>query len=111
MAAGWPTRANPILQPVVVPNRAECMQAEKSQVKVFRVEQFRNPSQPVERVRELEAIESQPLDMSSAAVQQVAQARAGLEDFGPSDFKARLGRLLEEVERNKNVWKASKRQF
>jgi hypothetical protein len=87
------------------------VQAQSVQTKVFRVDQFRNPSLPEERLRALQAAESQPLDMSVAGVLQAAQARAELDDFGPLDFKDRLARLLAEVEADANVWKASKVQF
>lgn len=81
------------------------------QTKVFRVEEFQNPSIPEERRRQLEAAESEPLDMSVVAVLAAAVANTGLEDFGPLDFKDRLGRLLGEVEADDNVWKEAKRRF
>lgn len=87
------------------------MQAQSVPTKVFRVDEFRNPTLPEERRRVLEAAESQPLDMSVAGVLKAAQARTGLDDFGPLDFKDRLSRLLGEVEADTNVWKASKTQF
>jgi sulfotransferase family protein len=87
------------------------MQAQSVPTKVFRVDEFRNPVLPEERRRVLEAAESRPLDMSVAGVLQAAQARTGLDDFGPLDFKDRLSRLLGEVEADTNVWKASKTQF
>src|SRR5882757_1404943 len=87
------------------------MQAQSVPTKVFRVDEFRNPTLPEERRRVLEAAESQPLDMSVAGVLEAAQARTGLDDFGPLDFKDRLSRLLGEVEADTNVWKSSKTQF
>jgi len=87
------------------------MQAQSVPTKVFRVDEFRNPTLPEERRRVLEAAESQPLDMSVASVLEAARARTGLDDFGPLDFKDRLSRLLGEVEADTNVWKASKTQF
>jgi hypothetical protein len=87
------------------------MQAQSVPTKVFRVDEFRNPTLSEERRRVLEAAESQPLDMSVAGVLDAAQARTGLDDFGPLDFKDRLSRLLGEVEADTNVWKASKTQF
>ncbi len=87
------------------------MQAAVVESKVFRVEQFRNPTHPPERLRELEADESVPLDMTVAAVLQAARACTGLEDFGPLDFVGRLARLLREVEDDENVWKRWKRRF
>jgi Sulfotransferase family len=87
------------------------MQAAPVESKVFRVEQFRNPTHPPERLRELEADESVPLDMSVEAVLQAARARTGLEDFGPLDFVERLARLLREVANDGNVWKTWKRRF
>jgi hypothetical protein len=87
------------------------MQTQSVPTKTFRVDEFRNPTLPEERRRVLEATESQPLDMSVAGVLQAAQARTGLDDFGPLDFKDRLSRLLEEVQADTNVWKASKIQF
>ena len=79
--------------------------------KVFRVEQFRNPTLPEEQRRALEAEEAQPLDMSVDTVLAAARARTGLSDFGPRDFEARLGRLLGEVEADQNVWRRYKAQF
>ena len=87
------------------------MQTQSVPTKVFRVDEFRNPTLPEERRRVLEAAESQPLDMSVAGVLEAARARTGLDDFGPLDFKDRLSRLLGEVEADTNVWKASKTQF
>ncbi len=87
------------------------MQAQSVPTKVFRVDEFRNPTLPEERRRVLEAAESQLLDMSVAGVLNAAQARTALDDFGPLDFKDRLSRLLGEVEADTNVWKASKTQF
>ena len=87
------------------------MQAHTVQTKVFRVEEFRNPTLPEDRRRAMEAAELQPLDMSMAGVLQAAQERTGLLDFGASDFKDRLARLLGEVEADGNVWKASKVLF
>jgi hypothetical protein len=87
------------------------MQTARVETKVFRVEQFRNPAHPPERLRELEADESLPLDMSVEAVLRTARARTGLEDFGPLDFVDRLSRLLREVEGDQNVWKTWKRRF
>src|SRR5882757_3469819 len=87
------------------------MQAQSVPTKVFRVDEFRNPTLPEERRRVLEAAESQPLDMSVAGVLEAAQARTGLDDFGPLDFEARLGRLLAEVAADTNVWRKAKAQF
>jgi hypothetical protein len=85
--------------------------AEAAQPKLFRVDGFRNPTLPAERRRELEATDALPLDMSVVGVLEAAQARAHLEDFGPRDFEDRLGRLLAEVEADKNIWRAAKVQF
>ena len=79
--------------------------------KTFRIEQFRNPVLPEEQRRRLEAAESEPLDLSVAAVLAAARSQTGLEDFGPHDFEARLGRLLGEVEADTNVWRKAKAQF
>lgn len=87
------------------------MQAQTVQTKVFRVDEFRNPTLPDERRQVLQAAEAEPLDMSVASVLETARIRTGLEDFGSLDFKDRLGRLLAEVESDTNVWKASKKQL
>ena len=79
--------------------------------KTFRIEQFRNPVLPEEQRRRLEAAESEPLDLSVAAVLAAARAQTGLEDFGPDDFQVRLSRLLGEVEADTNVWSKAKAQF
>ena len=81
------------------------------ETKVFHVDAFRSPALPDEQRRVLEAEEAQPLDMSVAAVLAAAQARTGLADFGPEDFKDRLARLLGEVEADTNVWRRYKAQF
>ena len=81
------------------------------QTKVFRVEQFRNPQHSPERVAELEAAESEPLDMSVEGVLADAKAQTGLSDFGPMDFADRLGALLEEVAENSNLWRFAKASF
>ena len=65
--------------------------------KIFRVEEFRNPTLPDEKRRALEAADGEPLDMSVAGVLAAARAQTGLDDFGPADFEERLGRLLGEV--------------
>lgn len=87
------------------------MQAQPVQTKVFRVDEFRNPTLSDERCQVLQAAEAEPLDMSVAGVLEAAQLRTGLQDFGALDFKDRLGRLLAEVESDTNVWKASKKQL
>jgi hypothetical protein len=79
--------------------------------KTFRIEQFRNPVLPAEQRRSFEAAESEPLDMSVAAVLAAARAQTGLQDFGPGDFEVRLSRLLGEVEADTNVWRKAKAQF
>ncbi len=79
--------------------------------KVFRVEAFRNPGLPEDQRRALELEEAQPLDLSVAGVLAEAEARTGLDDFGPRDFEDRLGRLLGEVASDTNVWRKAKAQF
>lgn len=81
------------------------------QTKVFRVEQFRSPTIAPERRAELEAAESEPLDMSVEGVLSEAKATTGLSDFGPMDFVERLGRLLDEVGNNANLWRFAKANF
>lgn len=85
--------------------------SEAVQTKVFRVEQFRNPVLATERRAELEAGESEPLDMSVEGVLSEAQAITGLSDFGPLDFVERLERLLGEVGANANLWRFAKANF
>jgi hypothetical protein len=87
------------------------MNAPMLESKVFRVDEFRNPRLPEERLRTLQASESQPLDMSAENILRAAQVDTGLEEFGPLDFKDRLTRLLAEVAADANVWKAAKVQF
>lgn len=79
--------------------------------KVYRVDGFRNPALPDAQRQALEASERETLDMSVAAVLRAAVERTGLDDFGPRDFEERLGRLLQEVDRDANVWKSPKKQF
>ncbi len=87
------------------------MGVQSVQTNILRVEEFRNPTLPEERRRVLEAAEAEPLELSVEVVLQTAKTRTGLDDFGPLDFKDRLGRLLAEVEADPNVWKAAKNQF
>lgn len=84
---------------------------EAVQTKVFRVEQFRNPEISADRRAELEAAESEPLDMSVEGVLADAKAQTGLADFGPMDFTDRLGNLLDEVASNANLWRFAKANF
>jgi len=81
------------------------------QSKVFKVDEFQNPSLPEERRLQLESQESEMLDMSVEGVLQQAMQATGLKDFGPDDFKDRLGRLLGEVEADDNVWKETKKRI
>lgn len=79
--------------------------------KVFRVEQFRDPSIPEARRRELEAAEAEALDMRVEGVLAEARAQTGLDDFGPMDFTERLGLLLGEVAANANLWRFARANF
>jgi hypothetical protein len=81
------------------------------QTKIFKVEQFRNPGLPEARRAELEKAEAEPLDMSVEGVLAEARAQIGLSDFGPMDFTERLGRLLDEVGGNRNLWRFAKANF
>lgn len=81
------------------------------QTKVFRVDQFRDPAIPAERRAELELAEAEPLDMSVEGVLTEAKAQTGLTDFGPMDFTERLGKLLEEVTANQNLWRFARASF
>ncbi|RYG88829.1 sulfotransferase [bacterium] len=81
------------------------------QTKVFRVEQFRDPKHAPERFAELEAAESEPLDMSVEGVLADAKTQTGLADFGAMDFTERLGALLAEVAGNANLWRFAKASF
>ena len=78
---------------------------------VYRVEGFRDPRLDPETRRTLEAREDAPLDMSVAGVLAAACAQTGFGDFGPADFEQRLGRLLDEVDADPNVWKRAKATF
>ena len=78
---------------------------------VFRVEGMRQDTRSAQERQMLEAGESQPLDMSVDRVLLEARFRTGLEDFGPLDFRERLGLLLGEVEADDNVWNVHKNQF
>jgi hypothetical protein len=80
-------------------------------VKVLRVEGFRDDTRSPEERAALEAAEAQPLDMSVDRVLTEASERTGLDDFGATDFRNRLGMLLGEVEADGNVWKAHKATF
>jgi hypothetical protein len=79
--------------------------------KTFRVDGFRNPKLREEKRGALEAADGEPLDMSVAGVLAAARAQTGLDDFGPADFEARLGRLLGEVQADGNLWRTAKAQF
>jgi hypothetical protein len=81
------------------------------QTKVFRVDQFRDPAIAPDRRAELEAAESEPLDMSVEGVLADARSQTGLSDFGPMDFTHRLGLLLGEVAANANLWRFAKANF
>jgi len=82
-----------------------------STTKVLRVEGMREDTRTPDERAALEAAEAQPLDMSVERVLDAARADTGLDDFGASDFTARLGALLGEVEADDNVWKANKAMF
>lgn len=79
--------------------------------KVFKVDGFRNPALPEERRQQLEAAESEPLDLSVEGVLADARAQTGLEDFGSMDFVERVQLLLDEVKGNTNLWRSAKAQF
>lgn len=81
------------------------------QSRVFRVDQFQNPSLPPVRLRELERAESQELELSAERVLASARATTGLSDFGDREFIERLSLLLREVEADQNVWKEAKQRF
>jgi hypothetical protein len=81
------------------------------QTKIFRVEQFRDPSISPERRRELEAAEAQPVDLSVEGILTDAKADTGLTDFGPMDFTERLGQIAGEVSGNANLWRHSKERM
>jgi Sulfotransferase family len=80
-------------------------------VRVLRVEGMRDDTRTPEERHALEAAESQSLDMSVEGVLEAARLRTGLDDFGSMDFTERLGRLLDEVDADDNVWKAAKATF
>jgi hypothetical protein len=80
-------------------------------VSVLRVEGMREDNRSPEERSALEAVESQPVDLTVEAVLAQASRLTGLEDFGPPDFTARLGLLLSEVAADGNVWNLHKAQF
>jgi len=81
------------------------------QSKIFRVDQFQDPTLPTERRRQLEVVESQPLEMSVDSVLAAASFSTGLSDFGNMSFVERLSLLLAEVEADDNVWREAKKRF
>lgn len=87
------------------------MSASAVRTQVFHVDEFKDPGLPEEQRKVLEAAEAEALDMSVDGVLRAAVERTGLDDFGPEDFKDRLGRLLSEVEADANVWKSAKKRF
>lgn len=91
--------------------KAALVEGEAVRTKVFRVEQFRNPTLPPERRAQFEADETEPLDLTVAGVLADARAQTGLTDFGPMDFTERMGVLLGEVAANDNLWRFAKVQF
>jgi Sulfotransferase family len=78
------------------------------ETRIYRVEQFRDPTIPQERRRELEAAEKEPVDLSVQGILDDASAVTGLTDFGPMDFTERLALLAGEVAGNTNLWRHSK---
>ena len=80
-------------------------------VSVLRVEGMREDNRGPEERAALEAVESQPVDLTVEAVLDQASRLTGLEDFGPMDFTERLGLLLSEVAADGNVWNLHKSQF
>jgi sulfotransferase family protein len=80
-------------------------------VSVLRVEGMREDNRGPEERAALEAVESQPVDLTVEAVLDQASRLTGLEDFGPLDFTERLGLLLSEVAADGNVWNLHKSQF
>ncbi len=90
---------------------AEAANGDKVEKKIFRVEQFRDPKIPEDKRRELEAAESEPLDMSVEGILEDAKNQTGLSDFGPMDFTERLGALAGEVAGNPNLWRHAKARF
>jgi hypothetical protein len=78
------------------------------QTKILRVEQFRDPTIPQERRRELEVAETEPVDLSVEGILNDASALTGLTDFGPMDFTERLALIAGEVAANPNLWRHSK---
>ncbi len=78
------------------------------QTKVFRVEQFRNPTTTPERRAEPEAAETELLDLAVDGILDDARKLTGLVDFGPADFVERLERLAGELAANDNLWRHSK---
>ncbi|GAB3115257.1 sulfotransferase [Aestuariicella hydrocarbonica] len=87
------------------------MTASEVQSKVFRVDEFQNPTLSPERRKQLETIEAEPLDMSVDSVLSAAVKQTGLEDFGDMGFRDRLARILGEVEGDTNTWKISKKRI
>lgn len=80
-------------------------------VKVLRVEGMREDTRSPEERTALESAERRPVDMSVGRVLDAARTQTGLDDFGPMDFTERLGRLLDEVAADDNVWRAHKTIF
>ena len=63
---------------------------------VIEIENLLSPRLSEGQRQAIAAAEAHPVELSEAAVLQAAQARTGLSDFGPDDFRIRLNLLLDE---------------
>lgn len=68
----------------------------------IRIEDLRNPILDEDQKAALAYGESQPVELTVAAVLAAAAARTGLSDFGPRDFEERLAIWLAEVDDDPN---------
>jgi hypothetical protein len=67
------------------------------------------PDLPENLKRGLAWADANPVALTEAAILSAAEARTGLFDFGPDDFRARLGLLVEEWERDVQMTQLSRR--
>ena len=66
------------------------------------IEDLRNPELTPEQRQLMEEAEQSPVELNVGALTQAASARAGLDNFGPGDFRERLALIVDEVNSEPN---------
>lgn len=67
------------------------------------IDDLREPRLTDDQVSLMEEAERNPVELSEQAVLSTAVDRAGLDDFGPEDFRERLRLILSEVDEDDNA--------